>query len=95
MQIGEARTSPEVGKRGGKEQTGEWGCTAVVEEGTGAQGEVSRAGHVPTGCWGRAGGQGAAGCSDEGGGGREGARVSGHCSGVDGGQWGGRLVAWM
>lgn len=85
MQIGEARTSPEAGKRGGKGQTGEWGCTVVVEEGTGAQGEVSRAGHVPTGCWGRAGGQGAAGCSDEGGGGREGARVSGHCSGVDGG----------
>ena len=72
MKIGEARTSPEVGKRDGKERTGERGCTVVVEEGTGAQGEVtrSRAGHVPTGCWGRVGGQAAARRSDEGAGGQ-------------------------
>ena len=37
MKIGEAGTSPEVGKGGSKDQTGEWSCTAVVEEGAGAQ----------------------------------------------------------
>lgn len=37
VKIGEAGTSPEVGKGGSKDRTGEWGCTAVVEEGAGAQ----------------------------------------------------------
>ena len=57
--------------------------------------EGSRAGHVPTGCWGRAGGRGAAGRSDKGGDGRDGAWVSGHHSRVDGGRWGRGLVAWL
>ena len=95
MKIREAMTSPEVGKQDGKERTGERGCPVVVEEGTGAQGEVTRskAGHVPTGCWGRAGGQGAARRSDEGAGGQEGAQVFGHHSGADAGRWGGGLMA--
>lgn len=37
VKIGEAGTSPEVGKGGSKDQTGEWGCTAVLEEDAGAQ----------------------------------------------------------